>query len=53
MQVLSGVAEMGLPAQSGGGVAWWAHIGGFIAGIVLVKLMEPARRARAVPGDFV
>ena len=53
MQVLSGLAEMGLPAQNGGGVAWWAHIGGFIAGIVLVKLMEPARRPRPVSGGFV
>ncbi len=53
MQVLSGLAEMGLPAQNGGGVAWWAHIGGFIAGIVLVKLMEPARRPRPVSGGLV
>lgn len=27
----------------GGGVAWFAHVGGFLAGIILVKLM-PARR---------
>jgi membrane associated rhomboid family serine protease len=25
---------------SGSGIAWWAHIGGFIAGIVLVKLNQ-------------
>jgi hypothetical protein len=25
---------------SGAGIAWWAHIGGFIAGIVLVKLNQ-------------
>ncbi len=24
----------------GGGVAWWAHIGGFIAGLVLIKPLE-------------
>jgi membrane associated rhomboid family serine protease len=28
----------------GGGVAWWAHVGGFVAGMILVKLMRPARR---------
>ncbi|WP_299981213.1 rhomboid family intramembrane serine protease [Desulfobacula sp.] len=25
-------------ASAGSGIAWWAHIGGFIAGLVLVKL---------------
>ena len=32
-------------AAAGGGVAWWAHIGGFVAGAVLVL---PFRR-RDVP----
>jgi membrane associated rhomboid family serine protease len=32
MQVLSGTLSSG----EGGGVAWWAHIGGFVAGMVLV-----------------
>lgn len=35
LQLLSGVASIG---QSGGGVAFWAHVGGFAAGVVLVKL---------------
>jgi membrane associated rhomboid family serine protease len=26
------------PAQGGGGIAWWAHIGGFVFGMVSVKL---------------
>lgn len=26
--------------MSGGGVAWFAHIGGFVAGVLLVKLFE-------------
>lgn len=29
----------GLVAGGGGGVAFWAHIGGFIAGVILAKLM--------------
>jgi membrane associated rhomboid family serine protease len=41
LQILSGVASIG---QTGGGVAFWAHVGGFVAGIVLVKLF--ARRDR-------
>ncbi len=42
MQLLSGLMDTG----AGGGVAWWAHVGGFLAGIALVKLMEPARPRR-------
>ncbi|MDD2389198.1 MAG: rhomboid family intramembrane serine protease [Desulfobacterales bacterium] len=29
------------------GIAWWAHIGGFIFGIVFLKLMQPAAGAKA------
>jgi membrane associated rhomboid family serine protease len=42
LQVLEGIGQLGVPAGPGG-VAVWAHVGGFIAGIVLVKLMEPSR----------
>jgi membrane associated rhomboid family serine protease len=35
LQLLSGVASIG---QAGGGVAFWAHVGGFAAGVILVKL---------------
>lgn len=30
-----------------GGVAWFAHIGGFLAGVVLLLLLRPRRSARA------
>lgn len=36
LQLMSGTA--GLSAQAAQGVAFWAHIGGFIAGVALVKL---------------
>jgi hypothetical protein len=29
---------------AGGGIAWWAHIGGFIAGIILAGPLRPPRR---------
>ncbi len=29
---------------SGGGVAWWAHVGGFAAGIALLLVLKPRRR---------
>lgn len=31
------------------GVAWWAHIGGFVLGLALVLLMRPKRHYRADP----
>lgn len=51
-QLISAFGVIGQGAQSGGGVAFMAHIGGFIAGVVLVKLFavgsRPATR-RASP----
>ena len=35
LQFLGGLA--GLASEEGGGVAFWAHAGGFVAGLVLVK----------------
>jgi membrane associated rhomboid family serine protease len=42
-QLLSGLAEVG-QTTAGSGVAWWAHIGGFVAGMVLIVLARPKRR---------
>ena len=36
IQFLSGLSSVG--ARAGGGVAYWAHIGGFVLGVVMVKL---------------
>lgn len=41
MQLLSGTASIAATAQNTGGIAWWAHIGGFVAGVVLMKIFEP------------
>jgi membrane associated rhomboid family serine protease len=50
MQVMQGTAELLMP--SAGGVAWWAHIGGFIAGLVLgAPLRLPERRYRMYQPD--
>lgn len=38
LQLFSGVAGLGMEAT--GGVAWFAHIGGFIAGIVLINIFR-------------
>lgn len=44
LQLFNGVATLGYEAVgAGGGVAWWAHIGGFAAGVILVWLFRPRR----------
>ena len=40
MQLFSGVGSLGMST----GVAFWAHIGGFVAGLCLVRLFVPPRR---------
>ncbi len=45
LQLFVGVASIGVPAaQNAGGVAYFAHIGGFVAGMLLVALMGGLRR---------
>ncbi len=45
IQFFSGVGSVGYSQVSKGDVAWFAHVGGFVAGMVFV-LMVPARRHR-------
>jgi membrane associated rhomboid family serine protease len=44
LQFLGGFTQIG---SEGGGVAFWAHIGGFIAGVVLAKMFARSDRLRA------
>src|SRR5438132_30779 len=44
LQLFTGAASLGIPEHNAGGVAYFAHIGGFIAGMVLVVLMGGLRR---------
>jgi hypothetical protein len=57
-QVISGLSA----DISGGGVAWWAHVGGFVAGMVLlplfrekdiVKALDPGLPSARVPKKSV
>lgn len=43
LQFFSGA--VGLLGEQGGagGIAWWAHIGGFLAGVFLLQLLRPQR----------
>lgn len=38
-QFFSGISSLGDLDASSGGVAWWAHVGGFISGAVLMPLL--------------
>ena len=40
IQVVNGMAG----ASGGGGVAWWAHVGGFVAGAALGRLLDRRQR---------
>lgn len=45
IQFLSGVTALNTPgATNMGGVAWWAHVGGFVLGVLLAKVFEGNRR---------
>jgi membrane associated rhomboid family serine protease len=45
IQFLSGVASLGMSDQ--GGVAWWAHVGGFVLGALLAVGERPKMRRAA------
>ncbi|MGA8145135.1 MAG: rhomboid family intramembrane serine protease [Candidatus Acidiferrales bacterium] len=44
VQFLSGVSALNSHAASLGGVAWWAHVGGFVLGLILAKAFDPGSR---------
>ena len=49
IQFFSGVGSIGYSHLSQGGVAWFAHIGGFVAGMILILVMgtrDPYARRR-------
>lgn len=43
-QLFNGTAAISPTAASEGGVAFWAHIGGFLAGLVLIRVFPPKKR---------
>jgi membrane associated rhomboid family serine protease len=48
LQLLSGLP--GLAGQQIGGVAFWAHVGGFVAGLALVMVFRQSDRLAARAG---
>ena len=47
-QVYFGAANLTNPTGGGGGVAYWAHIGGFGFGLALIRLFA-TRRDKQIP----
>src|SRR3712207_1229324 len=45
-QVLFGYFDLNDPAGGGGGVAYFAHIGGFVFGLLLIRAFATKRRRR-------
>ncbi len=43
LQFFSGLASLGYQTAEAGGIAWWAHIGGFVAGLILIFPMRKFR----------
>ena len=50
MQFFSGVSSLG--SQSMGGVAWWAHVGGFLMGVVIALIVRASRRTTRRPASW-
>ncbi|MBX3462474.1 MAG: rhomboid family intramembrane serine protease [Planctomycetes bacterium] len=46
LQLLQGAIEFG---RGGGGVAWWAHIGGFVAGALVAAVLRATEHLRPEP----
>jgi len=51
LQFLSGTLTS-LVGQTGGGIAWWAHIGGFVCGMALVWLFRKREHRPVYPDEY-
>lgn len=46
LQLVQGYLSLGMIAEGAGGVAWFAHIGGFLAGLVFIRLLYKTPKGR-------
>jgi rhomboid family protein len=46
LQFLQGIGSLGETAYNSGGVAWIAHVGGFLSGMLLIRLFPSRQRWR-------
>ena len=52
-QLVNGLGLLGEGSQEGGGVAYAAHVGGFVAGLLLVKLFAAGRGGAPAGGPMI
>ncbi len=43
LQWVQGIASVGVVTEVGSGIAWWAHVGGFVSGLILTQLWRVRR----------
>jgi membrane associated rhomboid family serine protease len=43
IQFIAGFQMLSIQTATAGGVAWWAHIGGFVCGVLMALMMRPQR----------
>jgi membrane associated rhomboid family serine protease len=46
LQLFDGFGSLGANAAAAGGVAYWAHVGGFITGLLLIRPFTVPDRVR-------
>jgi membrane associated rhomboid family serine protease len=46
LQFFYGTASLAVTSANTGGVAWWAHVGGFVVGVILIGLFPRKDRPR-------
>jgi hypothetical protein len=44
IQFVTGYQMLAIQSATGGGVAWWGHVGGFVMGMLLALILPPVRR---------
>ena len=47
IQFVSGIGSLASTDYTGGGVAWFAHVGGFLVGMLLIRIFPARQRWRA------
>ncbi len=48
IQFFAGYQMLAIQTATAGGVAWWAHVGGFLVGLLLAISLEPKRRGPVI-----
>ena len=48
IQFFTGYQMLAIQSATGSGVAWWAHVGGFLVGMLLAAAFQPVRRGPVV-----